>query len=865
MVSPASGQLRETAAASPASNRLRETAPASPAPAPPRTPVVPASASPSVSTSACAAPASGSSSPASSSPPPRANAWGVHPGAFAGDARPDPFSASALGSSPRDSALFPPLGSAPRDAPPFGSLSRGDSQGSRRGLSTSRDGSLSCSAPRTAGSTPRDAAFPPLGSAPSGRRGGAAGRSGGATPTRASGGYASSLVGALGAPQSPATSQAWPDLGQSPAPPVRTWSAGWPLDQAPARSALTGALARGSTDAGANTLDGDASGVGGAPRPPAEAAGSSALGSPAETAAPGAPSAGPAPAASGTATGANDVSSAGVAIDAGGASGAGPASPDRDPAPAPAAPVLDSDGEGDAPTCAICLADVDQEDLALVPGCGHAFHAVCILRWVLARRRAASARRPGAPPPPPAAMAPDAPCPCCKAPFASLMAYRQLDGSLADFPVLESTALLVRARWFLQAAGEAEEEEAEARGPVVTSDLERRRLAALRAAAGARGAPSRTHGTGRARPGGFAAGGAPAAAPAGYVPGYHPGYIPGYGPSAGVAGSSRDLYVDDQAAIEAAIASSLQTMQREQSTREEEQTIATTAAAAAAAPAPAAGPNASASASFPTLPAAAAAAATPPSASASGSASRSTAASRFAARHLDDADDGAFAAADDDLYCDPFFFEGDDDGVDDDEFLYGARGGLRRVTLGNRRFGRGGVVSSGPRLARPAKTPGGKGAKGGKVTRGGTAEQSAWGTPKGRKGAGSSTAWDGREAADGNGDGDELFPGLGDPVEEPSSSATGAATPAASALSRLGGSSSPPSAIPIPASRASPASSHPGSYASSLGYQGGASPSSCSAFAGSSPGGGGGGPAGTLGRRARRAARREAADAARVL
>lgn len=39
-------------------------------------------------------------------------------------------------------------------------------------------------------------------------------------------------------------------------------------------------------------------------------------------------------------------------------------------------------------------------------------------------------------------------CPQCKAPFASLLTFRKLDGSMSDYPVEESVCLLKRAIWF---------------------------------------------------------------------------------------------------------------------------------------------------------------------------------------------------------------------------------------------------------------------------------------------------------------------------------------------------------------------------------------------------------------------------------
>ena len=39
-------------------------------------------------------------------------------------------------------------------------------------------------------------------------------------------------------------------------------------------------------------------------------------------------------------------------------------------------------------------------------------------------------------------------CPQCKAPFNYLITYRQLDGTITDYPTEESVCLLKRARWF---------------------------------------------------------------------------------------------------------------------------------------------------------------------------------------------------------------------------------------------------------------------------------------------------------------------------------------------------------------------------------------------------------------------------------
>ena len=59
----------------------------------------------------------------------------------------------------------------------------------------------------------------------------------------------------------------------------------------------------------------------------------------------------------------------------------------------------------------------------------HMLHAgKCILAWTVHRD-------------PPS-------CPQCKAPFASLLTFRKLDGSMSDYPVEESVCLLKRAIWF---------------------------------------------------------------------------------------------------------------------------------------------------------------------------------------------------------------------------------------------------------------------------------------------------------------------------------------------------------------------------------------------------------------------------------
>ena len=61
--------------------------------------------------------------------------------------------------------------------------------------------------------------------------------------------------------------------------------------------------------------------------------------------------------------------------------------------------------------------------LALLPA------AKCILKWAVQRENCW--------------------CPQCKAPFQYLFTYRNLDGTLNDFPQEESVVLLKRAEWFV--------------------------------------------------------------------------------------------------------------------------------------------------------------------------------------------------------------------------------------------------------------------------------------------------------------------------------------------------------------------------------------------------------------------------------
>ncbi|KAK9905509.1 hypothetical protein WJX75_001177 [Coccomyxa subellipsoidea] len=84
--------------------------------------------------------------------------------------------------------------------------------------------------------------------------------------------------------------------------------------------------------------------------------------------------------------------------------------------------------EADDLTCAICLDQIAVEDICVVKGCEHVYCGNCILAWAIQKEPVW--------------------CPQCKAPFATVLTYRKLDGSLSDFPVEESVCLLKRAHWF---------------------------------------------------------------------------------------------------------------------------------------------------------------------------------------------------------------------------------------------------------------------------------------------------------------------------------------------------------------------------------------------------------------------------------
>ncbi|KFM23549.1 Protein SCAF11 [Auxenochlorella protothecoides] len=76
--------------------------------------------------------------------------------------------------------------------------------------------------------------------------------------------------------------------------------------------------------------------------------------------------------------------------------------------------------EDDSNPCAICLNTTALKDVAILPGCDHVYCAHCIIHW-------ASLKEQG-----------DACCPQCKTPFSEIITYRNLDGTLQDFPVQNS-------------------------------------------------------------------------------------------------------------------------------------------------------------------------------------------------------------------------------------------------------------------------------------------------------------------------------------------------------------------------------------------------------------------------------------------
>ena len=103
-------------------------------------------------------------------------------------------------------------------------------------------------------------------------------------------------------------------------------------------------------------------------------------------------------------------------------------------------------GEVEEGTCAICLDAIPEADVAMVTTCLHGFCTPCIMRWCTFELETAARRLTGP------AKSSDPTCPCCKAPFSSLLVYRTLDGAVQADLREESVCLLRRARWLSETA-----------------------------------------------------------------------------------------------------------------------------------------------------------------------------------------------------------------------------------------------------------------------------------------------------------------------------------------------------------------------------------------------------------------------------
>ena len=112
-------------------------------------------------------------------------------------------------------------------------------------------------------------------------------------------------------------------------------------------------------------------------------------------------------------------------------------------------------------TCAVCLDTIALPDLAHLPACDHAYCAPCILAWAVACGAAGvdDAKR----------RKDDAPCPQCKAPFATVLTHRRLDGSVTNAPAEESVCLLARARWFVESCAAAAAADAKGKAPAAAT------------------------------------------------------------------------------------------------------------------------------------------------------------------------------------------------------------------------------------------------------------------------------------------------------------------------------------------------------------------------------------------------------------
>eukprot|EP01024_Parvocaulis_polyphysoides_P006334 TRINITY_DN11685_c0_g2_i9.p1 TRINITY_DN11685_c0_g2~~TRINITY_DN11685_c0_g2_i9.p1 ORF type:complete len:244 (-),score=41.13 TRINITY_DN11685_c0_g2_i9:304-1035(-) len=79
-------------------------------------------------------------------------------------------------------------------------------------------------------------------------------------------------------------------------------------------------------------------------------------------------------------------------------------------------------------TCAICLEQMNLEDIATIKQCGHIYCVHCIVAWAKVDSR----------------------CPQCKNAFETLCVQRMLDGTLLDYAIEENVALLRRASWVIE-------------------------------------------------------------------------------------------------------------------------------------------------------------------------------------------------------------------------------------------------------------------------------------------------------------------------------------------------------------------------------------------------------------------------------
>lgn len=83
----------------------------------------------------------------------------------------------------------------------------------------------------------------------------------------------------------------------------------------------------------------------------------------------------------------------------------------------------------EAQQCAVCLQDIVRREMALVPGCDHAFCVSCVLRWSKQRQR----------------------CPLCLGTFTRLWTYRLPSGAYDEF-LIEQTLSALHGAWWAESA-----------------------------------------------------------------------------------------------------------------------------------------------------------------------------------------------------------------------------------------------------------------------------------------------------------------------------------------------------------------------------------------------------------------------------